>query len=171
MNNKTFNDRPKWFNEKCYNAKKDFTNARNIFARHKTLENRTTFVNMRTKYNRIRQRAKYDYKRMEGKQLEGIAKSQPKKFWKTLNKCNTKSNNTKNNINIENLHSHFNDLLGQIPDNDHTNDHNLHNQINNDLDSAITEQEIRKAVFKQKQRTNGPVNAHLRSAAYTNKHV
>ena len=89
---------------------------------------------------------------MEGKRLEGIAKSQPKKFGKTLNKCNTNSNNTKNNINIENLHSHFKDLLGQIPDNDHTNDHNLHDQINNDLDSAITEQEIRKAVFKQKKK-------------------
>ena len=26
-------------------------------------------------------------------------------------------------------------------------------------------------VDKKNQRTNGPVNAHLRSAAYTNKHV
>ena len=50
-----FNDRPKWFDENCYKAKKDFKNSRNIFNKNKTAENRTSFVKMRTKYNRIRQ--------------------------------------------------------------------------------------------------------------------
>ena len=39
-----FNDRPKWFDENCYNAKKDFKNSRNIFNKNKTAENRTVFV-------------------------------------------------------------------------------------------------------------------------------
>ena len=63
---KTFNDRPKWFNENCYNAMKDFKNSRYIFNINKTAEIRTAFVKMRTKYNRIRQKAKYNYKKKEG---------------------------------------------------------------------------------------------------------
>ena len=34
-----------------------------------------------------------------------------------------------------------------------------------------TKQKKKKTQKKLDQRTNGPVNAHLRSAAYTNKHV
>ena len=31
MSGNNFNDRPKWFDENCYNAKKDFKKSRNIF--------------------------------------------------------------------------------------------------------------------------------------------
>ena len=79
-----FNDRPKWFDENCYNAKKDFKNSRNIFNKNKTAENRTACVKMHTKYNKIGQKAKYNYKKKEGQCLENIAKSQPKKFSKSL---------------------------------------------------------------------------------------
>ena len=37
--------------------------------------------------------------------------------------------------------------------------------------AAITDVKKKNFGVKMKKRTNGPVNAHLRSAAYTNKHV
>ena len=40
--------------------------------------------------------------------------------------------------------------MGQIPENNQPNEQNLHDQSNNELHAAITKQEIRKAVFKQK---------------------
>ena len=50
--------------------------------------------------------------------------------------------------------------MGQIPENNQANEQNLHCQSNNELDAVIiTEQEIRKAVFKQKNgKSSGPDN-------------
>ena len=72
-------------------------------------------------------------------------------------------------ISIENLHSHFKDLLGQIPENTENNEQTLEGQTNNELDLAITEQEIRKAVFKQKNgKSSGPddISSELIKSAY-----
>ena len=57
---KLFNNHPRWFNENCYKAKQDFKNSRNIFLKNKSVENRMAFVKTRTKYNKIRQKAKYN---------------------------------------------------------------------------------------------------------------
>ena len=81
---------------------------------------------------------------------KGNVKSQPKTFWKSLKKGYTKPKDSNNDISLENLHSHFKDLLGQIQENNHTNEQYLQGQNNTELDSILTEQEIRKAVFKQK---------------------
>ena len=78
------------------------------------------------------------------------------KVLESIKKCNTKSKNSKNDISIENLHSHIKCLLRQISENNQANEQNLHGQSNTELDAAITEQEIRKAVFKQKNgKTSG----------------
>ena len=77
---------PKWFDEECYRKKQDFKKARNKFVKNKIEENRTAFTKSRTIYNRVRQRAKTRYKINEGRRLENIAKTQPKKFWKSLKK-------------------------------------------------------------------------------------
>ena len=157
IDSNTFSKSPKWFDESCHNAKRDFKNARNVFIRNKTVENRGVFVKMRTKYNNTRRKAKYNYKKMEEQRLENIAKSQPKKVWKSLKKCYTKPKHSNNDINLENLPSHFKDLLGQIPENNHTNEQDLQGQTNTVFDSIFIEQEIRKAVFKQKNgNSSGP---------------
>ena len=70
----------KWFNDNCFNANRDFINARNIFNENKSTENRSNFVRKCTKYNRKRQKAKCNHKKNEGQRLENIAKTQPKKF-------------------------------------------------------------------------------------------
>ena len=76
----------KWFDAECTNAKKDFKQARNVFLREKNVENRQRFVSTRTKYNRIKRKAKQKFKFQEGKNICNLAKKQPKKFWKTLKK-------------------------------------------------------------------------------------
>ena len=47
----------------------------------------------------------------------------------------------------------------------------LHKQIHSYFLLIKCEKRILILSTKYNQRTNGPVNAHLRSAAYTNKHV
>ena len=83
--NNTFSPQaPNWFNPDCHRAKQEFKTARNIFNRNRTIENRMTFVKTRTKYNRVRQKAKICFQMNEGQRHEKIAKSQPRKFWKSL---------------------------------------------------------------------------------------
>ena len=162
------NDRPKWFDENCYTSKQDFKTARKVFTRNKTNENRTSFVKARTKYNRARQKAKKRYKYNEGKKLENIAKKQPRKFWKSLKKCYKKSQTGNNDVKIDDFFDHFNTLLGQNPDNNE-NDTDFGNVQNDDLDKNISEQEIRCAVFKQKNgKSCGPddLSAELIKSSY-----
>ena len=54
-----------------------------------------------------------------------------------------------NDLNIDELYDHLNTLLGHEPEN-FTNDADLGDIQDNDLDKIITEQEIRQALFKQK---------------------
>lgn len=60
-------DSQKWFDYNCNTAKKEFKRARNIFNKLKTDENKTHFVNMRTKYNKIRKKSKAKYKKIRRK--------------------------------------------------------------------------------------------------------
>lgn len=138
--------KPKWFDEKCYNAKQEFTKARNIFTKNRTDETRTSFVKMRTKYNRVRQIAKRRFKLNEGQRLENIAKVQPKKFWKSIKRCYTKPANKNIDVDIKDLYNHFNTLLGQVPENYNANNVEFQDVQDNELDGKITEQEIRQAV-------------------------
>lgn len=142
-------EKPKWFDESCFTSKQEFKTARNLFSHNKSTENRTSFVKARTKYNRARYRAKTRFKYNEGKKLENIAKTQPRKFWKSLKKCYKKPQTGNNNIKIDELYNHFNTLLSQEPEN-FTDDTDLGDVQEDDLDKIITEQEIRRAVFYQK---------------------
>ena len=160
---------PKWFTDNCYNAKRDFNDARNIFNKNKSTENRSNFVKMRTTYNRIRQKAKYNHNKNEGQRLENIAKTQPKKFWKSVKKCYTKSKSSNEDITLEKLHDHFKTLLGDIPDTNNLNEEEFPGPNNDELDAMITEQEIRKAVFKQKNgKSSGPddISAEIIKSSY-----
>ena len=57
------------FNNDCKKASKYFKNARNRFNRHKTIENRSSFTRLRTKYNKVQRMAQNKYKAKEGQSL------------------------------------------------------------------------------------------------------
>ena len=68
----------------------------------KSNENRTSFLISRTKYSRSRQKAKRRFKYdKEKNNFKYIAKKQPRKFWKSLKKCNKKTNVGNNDISID----------------------------------------------------------------------
>ena len=162
------NQKPKWFNEACFSAKQEFKTSRNNFSHNKTDENRISFTRARTKYNRARKKAKQKFKLKEGQRLENIAKTKPKQFWKSIKKCYNKSKNSKNNVKLDDLYDHFNSLLGQEPENDPA-DVEIQNNQNDELDCQITEEEVRKAVFKQNNgKASGPddLSAEIIKASY-----
>ena len=74
--------RSPWFNDDCKKAKVDFSRKRNIYSKDINDINRQQFVKSRTKYNRIKYKAKRNYKTREGNKMNEIAAKQPRKFWK-----------------------------------------------------------------------------------------
>ena len=102
----------KWFDAECTNTKKDFKQARNVFLREKNVENRQRFVSTRTKYNRIKRKAKQKFKFQEGKNICNLAKKQPKKFWKTLKKKNKQKQKNSETLTADDLLNHFKTVFG-----------------------------------------------------------
>ena len=134
-------------------------------------ENRTAFTKSRTIYNRVRQRAKTRYKINEGRRLENIEKTQPKKFWKSLKRSINKTKTNSNDIKIEDLYNHFNNLLGQNEASNETEETEIPIIEDIELDCEISEEEVRRAVFYQKSgKAAGPdeISAEIIKASYEN---
>ena len=79
-NNDTKNGKIKtsqWFDAECKTAKKEFTKARNFYVKHKNDSNRRNFVRCRTKYNKIKCKAKKNIKFLKVKNLILRRKNNP----------------------------------------------------------------------------------------------
>ena len=153
--NTSFEKKSLWFDENCRLLKSQFKKARNEFVKRRTDENRHLFTHARTKYNYAKKKAKNKHKIKEGQKLQSISKTHPKKFWKSIKKCYKKKTNSSNNITVDSLFEHFNDLLNT---DQNAEDAEISNDIHDeDLDLEITEEEVRKAILKQKNnKASGP---------------
>ena len=76
----------RWFNKECQIQKREFNKIRNAFIKNKTDTNKSNFIISRSKYNKIKRKAKSNFKISEGKRLHALAKKEPRKFWKSLKK-------------------------------------------------------------------------------------
>ena len=70
-----------WFDINCESARRDFNQAKNTFNRSKDDETRRNFTRMRTRYNKIKKKAKQCFKIKEG-----LAKRDSRAFWKIFAK-------------------------------------------------------------------------------------
>lgn len=137
-----------WFDNNCQNAKQEFKTARNNFNRMKTDETRINFTRARTKYNRVKRKAKAKFKIKEGQRINNLAKKQPRKFWKNIKSTFKKSSENSTSLTVEDLHDHFKSVFGEEPAENDFNE-NIFNQteFNEDLDVSFTESELRKVIF------------------------
>ena len=141
-----------WFNAQCHELKHQFKNARNTFNRNKNDENRRNFVRLRTKYNKVKQKARSTYKYNEGMKISRLANSNPRTFWKKLKSFNKKKQPKPSNLSLDDLFIHFKNMFGN--DNQETDENDINNQAENvtqdeELDCNITEAELRSAVMSQ----------------------
>ena len=77
----TFTRKTAWFNADCYNARKEYTRARNKFLKSRNTEDRQSFINAKTYFNKVKHREKNKYKRKEKINLTDLARNKPKQFW------------------------------------------------------------------------------------------
>lgn len=142
--------RNEWFNEDCYKSKQEFKNARNTFLKHKSDVNRQYFIRMRTMYNRVKRRAKHKFKINEGKKMSYLAKTAPKTFWKHINKKYEKKSVQSDTLNIDECYEHFKNVYDGSTEPPLEQQTNLGDNLDTDLDTEISESEIRDAIFAQK---------------------
>lgn len=141
----------KWFNADCLNKRKQFKQVRNTFVRDKSETNRRNFVKARSAYNKTKQQAKLKFKRQEGERINNLAKTDSKGFWKHIKQSIGSSKVNADDLKLEDLLHHFQNLFGQDDNQEPVTDENL---PQSDLypeffDTEITEDELRSAVFSQ----------------------
>ena len=79
-----------------------------------------------------------------------LAKTKPKKFWKSIKNKYKKKSSESNNLTAENLLDHFNSVYGGTDEPSQQQEPDLDSVTDSELDSEITETEIKNAVFSQK---------------------
>ena len=130
-NNKSDTERKKvndvWFEENCFEARRNFKTARNIYNPEKLTSrvlisygHEHTITELRKRQSKIK----------EGRRINDLAKTQPRKFWQNIKKKTFKS------------------TIGEPQINKHNIDEN-ENISNDELDMEFTESELHSALFSQ----------------------
>lgn len=122
--------------------------ARNIFNRTKTADARINFTRARTRYHRVKKKAKNKFKREEGQRIKELAKKQPRQFWKNIKSQFQRPNENPTLLTADDLYNHFKSVVGE-PESENYFDDNILNlmDFDNDLDVNFSEQELRRVIF------------------------
>lgn len=158
--NQTNNKRnQEWFNSDCYNARKLFKHARNKFVKFKNDENRRDFINAKTHFNRIKRREKNKFKSKQKVNLTKMAKEKPRQFWNKVKTQYTKHRSVAENLNINDIYTHFENLYGS--DYQHADNNTFDRDTIGDdfLDKEISYDEVRRVVFQQNNNKSSGVDS------------
>jgi hypothetical protein len=143
----TRRQKSEWFDETCKHAKRDFSKARNGYLHNKSDDNRCRFVSERTKYNKVKKRARKRYKRSEGIRISKLGKGNSKEFWKSVKKLYSKQTNSQNGLEAEDFRKHFASLFDTQGDNN-VNVSDVEGDVIEDtlLDSEFSEMEVEDVI-------------------------
>lgn len=133
---------------------KKFHKARKRYSFLKNAENRRKMRLTSKEYKVSLNRAFTEYQQKASEELRNVSKKDTKELWKILNKFNNKNNKqNQNDISLQTLFEHFKKLNENDSDDDVEPDFNF-DHIDNDVDqflnSPITEKEIKNVVLKLK---------------------
>ena len=103
-----------WFDNNRAEASNSYKQARNLFLRNKSDTNRSNFVSMRTRYNKIKifARKKTKSKKKAGRFLHW-QKKQPNFFWENHQEKLKKKAQQSEKITITDLFDHFKSISGE----------------------------------------------------------
>ena len=142
------------FDATCIEARNRFKRARNQFLKNKNTTNRQNFIFYRSKYNKAKSTAKKKFKIKEGQEICQMAKTKPKQFWKTIKKKISKSKaDSSDTLTVDELFNHFQSIYGIEPDqlgDQPVGTQQAQTHVNSSLDEEISENELKNAVFAQK---------------------
>ena len=137
----------RWFDNECRSAKREFNSAKRQFSQNRSEQNRTNFIKCRTKFNKIKRKAKAKFKRNEGLKISKLAKSNPKSFWKKINKFVRKNKSESDSLSAGDFFDHFSEIFGNDENQQHGNiNSDFEFQENQILDSIFSENEVKNTI-------------------------
>jgi exonuclease III len=147
------NSKAPWFNNECNASKNLFMKVKKKNRIHKSNESFNRVLQAKIAYNNYKCKARLDFENREQKQLENLAKSNPKLFWKKIKKYR-KNKSQAENIPIEELTKHFEKISNCKDDtSDWPKDFPAVNI--DELDKPIDESEVTEAI-KNLNRNKSP---------------
>ena len=139
-----------WFNTNCKQHKDEFYRCKRLFNFDASEANKRLFLNARNAYCKVKRSAKKSFSTKEKSVLSNLSKSNPRKFWKHINRYKSK-NSTNNNLpEFNNFVDHFKNV-SNMPhsstfDRDEINDSDDNNVSIEMLDRPFSSDEIIKTI-------------------------
>ena len=163
LHGKTFNSRKVnntqvkkslWFDDTCKHYKKIFYDCKRRYKDDPTDENQLSFLTARSQFCKIKRKTKLKYFNNEKNMLSFLGKTNPRKFWKFINKYKKSSSSVNNEVDKEDFKTHFNDVCNTSHQS--TFDFNefepRNDDINiNELDCPITVDEVSQIITSLKR--------------------
>ena len=142
--NKSKHRKQKWFDINCKTRRHEFHLKKKQYCNCKTAANKNEMLLASKQYKKTIRVAINKYKHNFKKELRNMRSKSPKDYWKYVNSLNKKSTST--DLDINEFYDFFkklnaNDDDNEVPDPDFPNI-----QLTNDLDIAITPDEVMKAI-------------------------
>ena len=143
-----------WFNRSCKEARKKYRKSIRNYKQNKSIITKSEMNKNAKEYKRIMNKYINEHKNIMKEKIDNLKSNNPREFWKIIND-NKKSVN--NNIDINTLFEFFKDLneadygegdFPQVDVNDNV-------QVNNIINSEITEDEIKKAINNLRNNKTG----------------
>jgi hypothetical protein len=146
-----FNNNSKpWFGPKCYQARKNYHNAKDEYIKSRSNDNKLRLRNASKLYKRTMNFYIKRYKDNRSKTLRTLNEKSPKLYWKFLNNLKPKGKNTPT-PSIQDFYEHFKAININTINDDRFTDELITSQHSNlILNSKITEAEILKCIVKLK---------------------
>ena len=152
-----------WYTHECEIARSELARANKCFRRSRTNDNRIIVVNKRRNYCRAKRKARAIYKSKQQDRLQGMANSDPKKFWNEVRKVRG-SKNKQTNITCEEFGEHFQNLFSA---NDIYKNDLIEEELVSDtgfqnveqLDCQITNNEVQMAIKRLKPNKSSGIDA------------
>jgi hypothetical protein len=159
--NKT-NNFKKWFDGKCHRARNKYHNARKIYNKYKTENNKQLLKEISKEYKQTLNTTFNKYRSNNVQKLRTMKTSNPKEYWKAINKLNNKSNND-DEAKLNDFYIFFKNINSNEENSDDiTQELDLTeiNRINEEINSEITQDEIIKTIRTLKN-GKSPGNDHI----------
>lgn len=93
-----------WFDDQCFETRRQFYNLLNVYRDNKTDENRSNMVAARSVYKNYIKKCKYEYDKLQTVKLKDANIKNAKLYWKMLKSC---SNIPDSNIPANNFKRYF----------------------------------------------------------------
>ena len=138
-----------WFNSDCRKMQRQYRRVKNVCRRMNNAENFITLSDASKAYKKCLKKHFCDYKKEFIKKLRGLKNSDPKAYWKILNKSDSSRATVAQKLSIDLLAEHFRKLntVSQVEsDSFPIIDPALVSEYNFELNSPISEQEVLKSI-------------------------